>query len=115
MSDIDRLIDDKGTTCDVYSTTKGKGSAGGRSRTPVVKTEGVPCFIDLPRGGETVLGGQEGLSATHVFYFKAGVDIERTDLLLVSRNGRDDWFTDLFYDDPHEFGHHVEIYATIRR
>ena len=117
---IESIIDEKGTTCDIYKNTSSKGSMGGHVETASLRATGVPVFIELLTGQEAVIGGQTGLTSTHRFFFKKDVVILRTDEIRITRPSMDDasestrTYVDLFIDDPNNMDHHLEVYATLR-
>jgi len=118
---IESLTDGKGITCEIDKNTQGRSSMGGVTLTESVRARSVPCWIELLSGSESVIGGQDGLTATHRFYFKNGVTILRTDVIKVTRptpgatGTTTDTYDDLFINDPNDFGHHFEVRATLRK
>ena len=108
---IEALIVGKGTTCDVYTISTVQDAYGGATETETLRLNDEPVFVDELSGNERLLSGREGVESTHRFFFRAGTVIYETDHIKIGSETYDvDWV-----ENPHRFGHHVEVLLTLRQ
>ena len=113
---VETLIDEKGITVDLFQTTPTQDAIGGRVPAGSIKTAGLACFLDQLSGDEGDVQGREGIRATHRLFFNAGTSIDETDYIQTPSGGPYTKTYDLVWVwDPHDFEHHVEALAVVRR
>ncbi len=107
---VDALIDGyRGTTCDIYTRTKGKDAIGGRSPTDALREQNVRCFAGEAKGETRTVRGRETVVTTRIWFFKNDVTLYETDRLK-----KDDRYWDIeFLDNPHDMDNHQEAHSLL--